>query len=160
MVSSSVKPRFLFLENARMNLISIADWQDGPVPQMPSKNEYVPMYWGPSHMNLWNQRVAEMHKNTPKHIMAFNEPDVKSQSNMDPNYAAQLYMEQIYPWAKKGVRLGSPAIVWNLQWMDTFLSAIKKKGGSVDFICLHWYYLRPVFGLYTHISCVQVRILE
>jgi len=114
-------------------------WQNGPVPQMPDKNEYVPMYWGRTYTNLWQQRVAEMHKKTPKHLMAFNEPDVKGQSNMDPNDAAQLYMQEIYPWGKKGVQLGSPAIVWNLNWMDTFLNAIQQSGGDVDFICLHWY---------------------
>lgn len=114
-------------------------WQDGPVPQMPSKNEWVPMFWGPSYWNLWNQRVAEMKKHTPKHLMAFNEPDVDGQSNLDAHYAAQLYMEQIYPWSKKGVKLCSPAIVWNLDWMSTFLSAIKKKGGHADLLCIHWY---------------------
>lgn len=114
-------------------------WQDGPVPQMPSGREYVPMFWGPSKWDKWSARLSEMKKKTPKHLMAFNEPDVRSQSNMDPNYAAQLYMEQINPWGKKGVKLGSPAIVWNLDWMETFLNAVKKKGGHVDFICLHWY---------------------
>jgi len=114
-------------------------WQDGPVSTMPSKNEYVPLFWGPSKWDLWNKRVAEMKKKTPAHLMAFNEPDVSSQSNMDPTYAAQLYMEQIYPWAKKGTKLGSPAIVFNLKWMTTFLNAVKSKGGHVDFLCIHWY---------------------
>jgi len=114
-------------------------WEMGPVPQMPSKNEYVPMFWGPSKWNLWDERLAEMKKKTPKHLMAFNEPDVPSQSHMDPNYAAELFIEQIYPWSKKGTQLGSPAIVWDLNWMATFLSGVEKKGGHVDFICLHWY---------------------
>jgi len=114
-------------------------WQDGPVPQMPSKNEFVPMFWGTSKWNLWNQRVAEMKKKTPKHLMAFNEPDVKSQASMDAHYAANVYMKEIYPWAKKGVKLGSPAIVWDLNWMATFLKAVEQQGGHVDFLCLHWY---------------------
>jgi len=71
--------------------------------------------------------------------MAFNEPDVSSQSNMNAGAVVLLYMEQIYPWAKKGVKLGSPAIVWNLDWMNDFLKDVNKKGGHVDFICLHWY---------------------
>lgn len=114
-------------------------WQDGPVPQMPSKDEFVPMFWGPSKWSQWSQRVSEMHKKTPKHLMSFNEPDIKTQAGMDPNYAAQLYMQQILPWASKGVKLGSPAIVWNLDWMNTFLNAVHQKGGHVDFMCLHWY---------------------
>jgi hypothetical protein len=71
--------------------------------------------------------------------MAFNEPDISSQANMNPYYAAQLYMEQIYPWAAKGTQLGSPAIAYNLNWMGTFLSEVSKRGGHVDFICIHWY---------------------
>jgi hypothetical protein len=80
-----------------------------------------------------------MNKNPPKYLMAFNEPDVDSQANMDPYYAADLYMQQINPWASKGTKLGSPAIVWNLDWMNTFLSQVQSKQGRVDFICLHWF---------------------
>jgi len=127
----------------------------GPVPQMPSKNEYVPMFWGPSKWNLWDERLAEMKKNTPKHLMDFNEPDVPSQSHMDPNYAAELFMEQIYPWSKKGTQLGSPAIVWDLSWMATFLSGVEKKGGHVDFICLHWYVLSFFFFPISHTQAMN-----
>jgi hypothetical protein len=114
----------------------VADWQDGPVSQI--QVEFVPMFWGPAKWSQWSARVSEMKKKTPKHLMAFNEPDVKGQANMDANYAAQLYMQEINPWASKGVKLGSPAIVWDLNWMNTFLTAVKNKGGHIDFICLHW----------------------
>jgi hypothetical protein len=97
------------------------------------------MFWGPSKWGQWNNRVNEMNRKAPKYLMAFNEPDVKSQSNMNPYYAAQLYMEQINRWSAKGAKLGSPAIVWDLNWMNTFLNEVKKKGGHVDFLCLHWY---------------------
>jgi len=114
-------------------------WQDGPVKQMPAKNEYVPMFWGAKKWDKWNSRKAEMKKKTPKHLLGFNEPDIGSQGNMDPNYAAQVWMDEIQPWANKGVKLGSPAVAWDLDWMAKFLSAIKKKGGHVDFITIHWY---------------------
>jgi Glycosyl hydrolase catalytic core len=109
---------------------------------MPSKVEYVPMFWGPSKWDKWSARLDEMNQAAPKYLMAFNEPDVESQANMDPYYAAQLYMEQINPWASKGAKLGSPAIAWSLDWMSTFLSEISNKGGTVDFICLHWFVFR------------------
>ena len=102
--------------------------------------EYVAMFWGPSQWAQWNERKAEMGGNAPKHLMAFNEPDVASQSNMDPYYAATLFMEEIYPFASKGTRLGSPAIVFNTGWMTTFLQQVKDKGGHVDFLCIHWYF--------------------
>jgi len=115
-------------------------WADGPVPEMPTKNEYVPMFWGPAQWGKWNARLAEMRARTPKRILAFNEPDIASQSNMNPYYAAQLYMDQIFwPWNSKGILFGSPAIAWNLNWMGTFLSEVRRRGGRVDFVCVHWY---------------------
>jgi len=114
-------------------------WQDGPVPQMPSAIEYVYMFWGPSKMDDWNDRLAEMQKNTPAYLLAFNEPDISSQANMDPSSAAQLYMDQINPWASKGTKLGSPAIAYSIDWLSSFLSEVDKKGGQVDFVCAHWY---------------------
>lgn len=114
-------------------------WADGPVPQMASRIEYVPMFWGSANWGAWNERVAEMKQHTPKHLMGFNEPDVNSQSNMDPTYAAELWMEQIQPWGYKGTLLISPAIVYNTQWMDTFLAALKSKGGHIDKMAIHWY---------------------
>jgi hypothetical protein len=126
--SSPEKAKYLF-----------TDWQDGPVPQMPSNIEYVYMFWGPSKMNDWNDRVAEMNQNTPAYVLGFNEPDIESQANMDPSSAAQLYMDQINPWAIKGTKLGSPAIAWSIDWMSAFLSEVDNKGGQVDFICVHWF---------------------
>ncbi|KAJ7597857.1 glycosyl hydrolase catalytic core-domain-containing protein [Mycena floridula] len=114
-------------------------WQDGPVKQMPSKNEYVPMFWGSKSWDKWNTRKAEMKKKTPQHLLGFNEPDISSQANMSPSYAADVWMQEIHPWAAKGVKLGSPAIAWDLNWMDNFLKEIKKRGGHIDFMTLHWY---------------------
>jgi hypothetical protein len=112
------------------------------------------MYWGESQNDAWNQRKQEMAKNLPQHLLAFNEPDISSQANMDPNSAANLYMQEIVPWGKKGVKLGSPAIAYNLDWMQTFLNAVQAQGGWVDFVNLHWcvFFLLPSFsyGLLIH----------
>jgi len=125
---------------------------------MPGGVEYVPMFWGPKYWGLWNQRVAQMNHNPPKHLMAFNEPDVSGQSNMDPYYAAELYIEQIQHWSNKGTLLGSPAIVWNLNWLATFLSQVEKKGGHVDFICLHWYgSWKNLNGLKSYVQTAHAR---
>ncbi|KAJ7597858.1 glycosyl hydrolase catalytic core-domain-containing protein [Mycena floridula] len=129
----------LMLENKSPDLTWYHHWQDGPVSQLDKKLEYVPMFWGTSKWGLWNARKAEMQKNTPDHLFGFNEPDIHSQGNMDPVYAAQVWMAEIHPWAAKGVKLGSPAIAYDLAWMDKFLNEIEKRGGHVDFICVHWY---------------------
>ena len=82
--------------------------------------------------------MSEMNAKKPQHLMAFNEPDISSQSNLDPNYTAQLYMEQIQPWWNRGVSLGSLGIVWKLDWMQSFLNGVKNWSGRVDFTCIHW----------------------
>jgi hypothetical protein len=116
------------------------DWADPVVPQMGSL-EYVPMFWGPKSWAKWTLRKVEMTLIPPKHLLAFNEPDVPSQANMDPNYAVTLYMQEIMPWSYRGTSLGSPAIAWNLDWLAQFLDGVRKKGGHVDFIVLHWFVL-------------------
>ncbi|KAJ7093301.1 glycosyl hydrolase catalytic core-domain-containing protein [Mycena belliarum] len=114
-------------------------WEDGPVPQMPSKNQFVPMFWGPSKWDKWNARKSEMNKKLPKYLLGFNEPDISSQANMNPAYAAQVWMQEIHPFGARGVKLGSPAVAWNLDWTAQFLGELKKRGGYVDFVTVHWY---------------------
>ncbi|KAJ7056208.1 glycosyl hydrolase catalytic core-domain-containing protein [Mycena amicta] len=114
-------------------------WEDGAVSQMPSKNEFVPMFWGNSKWDKWNSRKADMAKKLPTHLMGFNEPDINSQSNMSPSYAAQVWMQEIQPYGYKGVKLISPAVAWNLDWTASFLSEVQKRGGYVDMIAVHWY---------------------
>ncbi|KAJ7598055.1 glycosyl hydrolase catalytic core-domain-containing protein [Mycena floridula] len=114
-------------------------WQDGPVSTMPSNLEYVPMFWGSSKWDLWNARKADMNKKWPQHLMGFNEPDISSQGNMDPNYAATVWMNEIQPYGWKGVKLISPAIAWDLNWLKTFMNAVASKGGNIDMVACHWY---------------------
>ncbi|KIJ89704.1 glycoside hydrolase family 128 protein [Laccaria amethystina LaAM-08-1] len=41
-------------------------------------------------------------------------------------------MEQIQPWGNKGMSLGNTAIMWKLDWMQTFLNGVKNRGGRFD----------------------------
>ncbi|KAF8153685.1 glycosyl hydrolase catalytic core-domain-containing protein [Mycena galopus ATCC 62051] len=124
-------------------------WEMGAVPQMPAKNEYVPMFWGTSKWDQWSSRKSEMAKKTPSHLLGFNEPDISSQANMSPATAAQVWMQEIHPWAAKGVKLGSPAVAYNLDWTASFLTELKNRGGHVDFVTVHWY------GSYKDIATFQ-----
>ena len=69
-------------------------------------------------------------------LLGFNEPDLPSQANMQPAYAASL-------WPKleaTGMRLGSPAVSASLAaiaWLDQFFGNCT--GCRVDFIAVHWY---------------------
>ncbi|KAL9934147.1 hypothetical protein V8E36_007229 [Tilletia maclaganii] len=114
-------------------------WQDGPISGAPG---YVPTFWGPAKWDKWNQRKQEMNRNLPTRLLAFNEPDIKSQANMDPQYAAQVYAAEICPWQRRGVKVSTPQIVWDYDgWMDPFLRALRARsdGCEPDFLAIHWY---------------------
>ncbi|CAO1636251.1 unnamed protein product [Parajaminaea phylloscopi] len=121
-------------------------WQEGAVDQMPKHIEYVPMFWGPKYWGKWEERKQEIKKFKSNRILAFNEPDVKGQSDMTPEYAATLFMKELQPYRKKGIKVSSPQIVWDVNWMDSFLKHLRAKGGDVDFMAIHWY------GSYTELS--------
>lgn len=114
-------------------------WQDGPNPLFNGKLEFVPCFWGPRYFSQWNQRKQEMKGNLPKHILSFNEPDVSGQANLDPKYAARLHMQELEPYAKRGVKISSPQIVYNIQWLQEFMNECNKLGCTVDFMAIHWY---------------------
>ncbi|PWN48129.1 glycoside hydrolase [Violaceomyces palustris] len=114
-------------------------WQDGPNSRMPSHVEFVPTFWGPKYQSKWNQRKQEMKKKLPKHILAFNEPEIPGQANMGAKHAARLFMQEIQPYAAKGVKLSSPQMVWKLEWLETFMDECDKLGCTIDFMALHWY---------------------
>ncbi|KAJ7698249.1 hypothetical protein B0H17DRAFT_1328606 [Mycena rosella] len=109
-------------------------WEYGAIPQMPAKNEFVPMFWDTAKYDKWSSRKAEMAKNTPKYLLGFNKPHISGQANMSPADAAAVWMTEIHPWAAKGVKLGNPAVAWNLDWTAEFLAERKKRGSHVDFV--------------------------
>jgi hypothetical protein len=114
-------------------------WADGPISGLPSDVEYIPMYWGLSNKGAWEQRKAEFKTKWPKHILGFNEPDISSQSNMDPQTAANEWIAEIQPFGKQGVTLISPAVAFDLNWLGDFITAVQKQGGWVDSPAIHWY---------------------
>lgn len=115
-------------------------WQDGNNPNLDAQGaEYVPMFWGSRYNYLWNQRKASFNNKLPEHIIAQNEPDVKSQSNVDPYTAAADWARELGPWQKRGVKVTTPQIVYDVDWMSTFMGELKKKGYTPDIIALHWY---------------------
>jgi hypothetical protein len=63
-----------------------------------------------------------MQVSQPDYILAYNEPDVPSQANMTPVEAAEAFVLDLEPWRQAGVMVSSPQIVWNITWMDEFMS--------------------------------------
>lgn len=114
-------------------------WQNGVVPQVENKLDYVPMYWGPAKSSEWKARKKYIKKHTPKYILAMNEPDVAGQANLSPKSAASHWMKELRPYQKKGIKISSPQIVYNIKWMDSFMKHLKSHGVKPDFMAVHWY---------------------
>lgn len=124
---------------AKGNIKWYHHWQMGAVSEIPSSIQYVPMYWGPRYNSLWADRKKEITKFKSTRILAFNEPDVAGQANMSPGDAATLFMKELQPYRNQGIKVSSPQIVYNVEWMDSFLKKLRAKGGDVDFMAVHWY---------------------
>ncbi|PWY99332.1 glycoside hydrolase, partial [Testicularia cyperi] len=116
-------------------------WQDTRVDSLDKMGlQYVPSFWGPSKWDKWNAVKAEMdQKGLPEYLLAFNEPDVTGQADLGPKAAAKLWMQELAPYANKGVKVGAPQLCWNLQWLEKFMKQCNKLGCKISFIPLHWY---------------------
>ena len=72
-----------------------------------------------------------------EHLLAFNEPDVKGQANIDPDTAVGLFMQELQPYARKGVKVSSPQMVWDLDWLSKFLNICHEAGRSISCLAIH-----------------------
>ncbi|EST08332.1 Glycosyl hydrolase [Kalmanozyma brasiliensis GHG001] len=116
-------------------------WQDTRVPELDALGlDYVPTFWGPSKWDKWNAVKNELNAGAlPTYMLAFNEPDVQGQSDVGPQAAARLWMQELKPFADRGVKVGSPQVCWNMQWLQKFMSACQRLGCDISFIAIHWY---------------------
>ncbi|WP_433612838.1 sigma-70 family RNA polymerase sigma factor [Dactylosporangium sp. CA-139114] len=110
------------------------DWSPTPMSGV-SGAEFVPMIWGGGNVS---GDLAKAKANG-KTLLAFNEPDLKEQSNMTPQQVLDLWPQL----QATGMRLGSPAPAYGADtpggWFDQFMQGVKQRGYRVDFITLHWY---------------------
>jgi len=73
-------------------------------------------------------------------ILGFNEPDISTQSNLDPNDAAGLWMQYIEPMKDLGYELISPAVSSGdsgIPWLQQFMGACSSC--TIDACALHYY---------------------
>jgi len=111
-----------------------------------SSFEYTPMLWGTSSefTSTWESAWKSAVSSGTKTFLAFNEPDLSTQSNLSPADAAKGYMTYMQPIkaANPSVRLGSPGVTngangMGIDWLVNFQNAC----GScdIDFVAIHWY---------------------
>ncbi|KAJ6558092.1 hypothetical protein B0H19DRAFT_946118, partial [Mycena capillaripes] len=99
--------------------------------------EYIPMQWNAVGIENLASTVANLGAKT---VLAFNEPDMTTQSNISPTDAAALWMQYLEPLKASDIRLGAPAISSNTSgpiWLAEFMTACAKC--TIDFIPFHWY---------------------
>lgn len=125
-------------------------YNDRPNPLYDSL-EFVPMMWGmggdPNDKSFYNSVVKLMESGRViSHALAFNEPDLGNQyggSNLDPARAAAGYVANFVPLQRLGVRVGMPAVAYDLNWLRNFVGNCTQllQGQSCphDFLPLHWY---------------------
>ncbi|KAF2665485.1 hypothetical protein BT63DRAFT_377881 [Microthyrium microscopicum] len=120
------------------------NWGSNPSGSMPSNVVYEPMLWtsqDQSRVNTWNADATAAIAAGAQHLLGFNEPDLSTQSNIDPATAAAGWKKDMEPLACKA-RLVSPAVTnggapSGLTWLSSFLSACS--GCTIDAVAIHWY---------------------
>jgi hypothetical protein len=121
------------------------NWASSHTGTIPSDIEYVPLLWGntESFTSTWQTNAQNAISAGSTHLMCFNEPDLDTQANIDPNTAASdytQYMDDLF--GGKGIKLGAPAVTngggtMGLAWLQDFLDACT--GCQIDFVPIHWY---------------------
>ncbi|KAH8897185.1 hypothetical protein GQ53DRAFT_887434 [Thozetella sp. PMI_491] len=132
--SSNTDPVSLFTTTGS-KVTWLYNW--GRVPTPNSTLEFVPMQWDEAAISTF----AAQTKNAT-HMLGFNEPERSDQANLPAAQAAADWVKYIEPLRKAGVRCGSPGISagsTGINWLISFLAAIRAQGSDVDFYALHWY---------------------
>lgn len=101
------------------------------------------MLWGLTDLDSWADAAASAISAGSTAALSFNEPDLSSQSNIDPGTAATNHIQYMNPLS---VEVGSPAItngagtdpLMGIDWLNAFFAACDGKC-KVDFVAFHWY---------------------
>ncbi|KAL8659584.1 MAG: hypothetical protein Q9226_000365 [Calogaya cf. arnoldii] len=154
--TDNVAPRGLVYNSASLtsafsnaNVGWMYNWDSAPGGTIDSSKEFVPMLWNTSqafHVPHWNERAEAAIAAGSKHLLAFNEPDLPAQANMDVGQSVDGWMQYMEPFHTKhngDVKLGSPSVCngpeehMGLSYLKDFLDSCG--GCHVDFIAIHWY---------------------
>jgi len=95
------------------------------------------MQWGSGNIDQLASAISAQKADT---LLAFNEPDFTSESNIAPGDAVALWKQFIQPLKSEGVRLGGPAITaapTGKAWLMDFVA--KCTNCTIDFMPIHWY---------------------
>jgi hypothetical protein len=95
---------------------------------------FVPMIWGGGSVASALQTIGNAGYKT---VLAFNEPNKTTQSNMTVDAAIALWPTLT---SNPNIRVGSPAVSDDGRaWLESFMTQAQTLGLRVDFIAMHWY---------------------
>ena len=121
-------------EAAALNVSWFYDW--GPNDESTPTREFTPMAWGAGGASdgIVNSMIA---KNSLTHLLSFNEPDNKGQSNISTVAAIPLYKNLL----RSGYRMGSPGCTESQYrvWLSEFANFANQDKLRIDFVAVHWY---------------------
>jgi hypothetical protein len=117
------------------------DW--GQTSGLASPLEYDPMLWSSDSRltSTWNSNAKGAIADGASTLLAFNEPDLSTQSNMDVPTAVAAFQQWMQPFACQA-RLAAPAVTnsgppMGLTWLQNFLESCTEC--TIDIIPIHWY---------------------
>ncbi len=127
-----------------------------------TKLQFVPQLWGapqdPKDTTFLNDVQGQIQGGAKiPYVLTFNEPDGEGNggSNVPADTAAQVWINDVEPLRKQGVKLGAPAVTGSpsgFTWLQNFFTACNGNC-TVDFIPVHWY--GNFEGLASHIGQVR-----
>ncbi|KAH9944665.1 glycosyl hydrolase catalytic core-domain-containing protein [Amylocystis lapponica] len=121
----------------------VYNWASSYEGTLPDGVVYIPMLWSDddAHTATWTDDANKAIAAGAPYLLAFNEPDLSSQSNLTPQQAAAAYQKYMMPFAGKA-KLVSPAITngaapMGEAWLDSFLAACTNC--QIDAVAMHIY---------------------
>ncbi|KAL8667498.1 MAG: hypothetical protein Q9202_000714 [Teloschistes flavicans] len=144
------------------------NWDSAPGGTIDTSKEFIPMLWNTSevyHTPHWESNADSAIAAGSKHLLAFNEPDLSAQANMNVGECVEgwnTYLEPFHTKYNGDVKLGSPSVCngpdanQGLQFLKSFLDQCA--GCHIDFLAIHWYGLATddgVQNLKDHIGKAQ-----
>jgi Glycosyl hydrolase catalytic core len=117
------------------------DWGMVRIDAQPDDIEFVPMVWGASDPDQLHQRLQEhvvpyIESGQVKRLFGFNEPDLRSQANMNVRQALNLWPELEFV----NISLATPSCAKPAgPWMKAFMANVTQSCKRADWVGVHWY---------------------
>ena len=115
-------------------------WGSDRPAETPAGVDFTPMLWGNIADHNLETKLSKLKAHVDsgeiKHLLTFNEPDQKEQSNMTVERVVELWPRLM----ELGVPLISPGCVHpDREWMNAFMEQVEQKNLRVDAIAMHSY---------------------